>query len=76
MISSDSSFLAGFAVGVGDGELDCTGRFFTDGPGIVCGVGVGLGFRRPDCAEVVPAKHAKHRKIKKRFFELNNSIYD
>jgi hypothetical protein len=42
----------------------------TDGPAIDCGVGVGLGFVRPDCAKEGTAKHAKHtnNRDEKRYF--------
>ena len=46
-------------IGFGEGVAEVS----TDGPLIErVGVGVGLGFVRPDCAEVLTAKHAKSTK--------------
>src|ERR1043166_6390616 len=73
MISSDSSFTAGFAVGVETAVALCTGRLLTDGPPICWGVGVGLGLRRPDCAEELPAKHTKDTKMTRRMRYISSN---
>jgi hypothetical protein len=48
--SSGSPFGVGDGDGIDLGNVACEGRLLTDGPMIVLGVGVGLGFCRPDCA--------------------------
>jgi hypothetical protein len=58
--SSGLGVAAGSGVGTGVGR----GVELADGPLMEFGVGVGVGFVRPDCAKELPANNTKHTKHK------------